>query len=77
MVRKAQKQKKKDDFGGGDGNVMNDLKDRLLLRREGISGKKPDRSGLLERMSMLIPAPVGNEGCSGAGDDSGNEEWTK
>ena len=82
MERKAQKQKQKDETGEGAGDVMSDLKKRLLLRRTGISGHKQEggahmekRESMLEQMSYIIPPPR-SEDMPEVVLEEPNEDWS-
>ena len=85
--RKAQKQKQRDESagGGGTGDVMSDLKNKLLLRREGISGHKKEggahmekRESVLEQMSYIIPPPSSSreDTLDEAVLEDSNEDWS-
>lgn len=63
-------------------DIMSQLKNRLNLRREGISGHKKEggahmekRESVLEQMSYIIPPPPDGE-LSDVVEDSGEGEWT-
>ena len=63
-------------------DIMSQLKNRLNLRREGISGHKKEggahmekRESMLEQMSYIIPPPAGAE-LPDVVEDSGEGEWT-
>ena len=82
MERKALKQKRKDDSQGGALDVLSDLKNRLNLRREGISGHKKEggahvekRESMLEQMSYIIPPPRSEDIPEAVMEDS-NEDWS-
>ncbi|KAI6652291.1 hypothetical protein LOD99_7306 [Oopsacas minuta] len=76
--RKIQKQKQVDESE----DIMMQLKNRLHLRREGISGHKRERGAhiekresVLEQMSLLIP-PSNIDNTEAILEDSGDGQWS-